>query len=122
MPEIVKRLTGTRNQESNRQAMREGLIAAMTSSSSSSTATTAEEGKQAAPTARVCFDTRLKGMTTTPDGTAELTTTDGTSLGTFDLVVDASGVGSPFRPLRMVENDASTTSTAQYYNGLTMVN
>lgn len=98
-PEIVKWWTGEGQPESNRHAMREGLLAAM--------------GRGVT----VHFDRAVGGMEVDADGTARLHGKGGDALGTFDLVVDSSGVGSPLRKHRVVED-----GTNQYYIGLTMVN
>jgi len=99
LPEVVKRLTGTGQPESNRHAMREGLLAAMGAGTT------------------VHFDKAIVGLERGEGATATLLAEGGSRHGPFDLVVDASGVASPLRKLCVDEE-----GTAQHYNGLTMVN
>jgi len=100
MPIAVKQDNGAGNPETNRQAMREGLLKTIGDRAT-------VHWERSVADAKV----QLNG------GGIELIGTDGGCLGTFDFVVDASGGGSKLRKLRIDE-----TSTAQYYNGITMVN
>jgi len=87
--------------ETNRHAMREGLLNALDSRSAS-----VHFGRAAA-------DLRLVEST----GQAELLDRTGRSMGCYDLVVDAGGVASPLRRCRVAE----PPDMEQHYTGITML-
>ena len=100
-PAYNKRWSGESQPESNRHAMREGLLEAM------------GDG------VTVRFGTTVVGMDVGREHSAVLRGRGGETLGTYDVVIDASGVSSPLRPLRVAAEEGGI---AQHYNGLTMVN
>jgi len=110
-PEAIKRMAGMYSPESNRHAMREGLLAAI-------------GGVEDNEDVSVYFGTKVTGMNVlaAKEGREKrevvLVGDNGKNLGTYDLIVDASGVRSPLRKLRVDDGDGGTK---KYYNGITLV-
>lgn len=105
-PNIMKRLGAAENKpESNRAAMREGLLNALSDN------------------VAVHFGVRILGAEATEGNNCiTLHGKEGRGgvereLGTYDLCIDASGMFSPLRALRFPNEGG----VAQYYNGLTLV-